>query len=240
MMKKLFTRGASNAKLAKGVGHEKLGLFLAPHRQNSKRINLCPWAVSECIGPCLNTAGRGIMATVQVARKRRADEYLADQAAFIGRLCRELELGVKRSQKSGLPLAVRLNGTSDVRWYAEGFNFTKFPTVQFYDYTKDAERFRLFMDGVLPKNYHLTFSFSGYNLGDCLEFLGRGYNVSVVFQGSLPATWHGYPVINGDISDLRFLDPRGMVVGLTAKGKARKIVNAFTSGGLITIDRKGK
>jgi hypothetical protein len=35
------------------------------------------------------------------------------------------------------------------------------------------------------------------------------------------------PVFNGDESDLRFLDPKGSVIGLYAKGKAKKDTTGF-------------
>ena len=40
------------------------------------------------------------------------------------------------------------------------------------------------------------------------------------------------PVINGDKTDMRFKDPVGVIVGLKAKGKARK----DTSGFVIDVD----
>jgi len=95
-----------------------------------------------------------------------------------------------------------------------------FPDVQFYDYTKHAKPWQR----TLP-NYHLTFSHSGHNVQDCVEALQHGVNVAVVFTtprgDALPATWNGYPVIDGDQHDCRFLDPTAVVVGLRAKGSAK-------------------
>ena len=55
------------------------------------------------------------------------------------------------------------------------------------------------------------------------------FNIAVVFKGKeLPETYKGRKVINGDISDHRFLDPAGVVVGLLAKGKAKKDNSGFT------------
>ncbi len=102
----------------------------------------------------------------------------------------------------------------------------EFPTVQFYDYTKIPRPWRR----TLP-NYHLTFSFSGANLTDALSALQHGINVAVVFQRQLPSTWNGYPVINGDESDLRFIDAKGVIVGLKAKGTAR----TMAAGGFVQI-----
>jgi hypothetical protein len=88
-----------------------------------------------------------------------------------------------------------------------------------------------FLDGKLPSNYSLTFSRSETNETQCLEVLKRGGNVAVVFRSKvLPTHWNGFPVINGDENDLRFLDPKGVVVGLTAKGKAKSDTSGFVVG----------
>jgi len=53
-------------------------------------------------------------------------------------------------------------------------------------------------------------------------------NVAVVFRNKiLPETYLGYKVINGDKTDLRFLDEKGVIVGLYAKGKATKDTTGF-------------
>ena len=45
-------------------------------------------------------------------------------------------------------------------------------------------------------------------------------------------TWNGYPVIDGDKDDLRFLDPKGgHIVALYAKGAAKKDTQ---TGGICT------
>jgi hypothetical protein len=119
--------------------------------------------------------------------------------------------------RADLPLVCRLNVVSDVAWKREFPElFAAFPDVQFMDYTKDAYRI---LDGKLPGNYHLTFSRSETNELDCLRVLKAGHNVTVVFRKPpFPATFWGYPVIDGDRNDLRFLDPPPCIVGLKAKG----------------------
>ena len=59
-----------------------------------------------------------------------------------------------------------------------------------------------------------------------MKALELGYNVSIVFD-KLPETWNGYKVINGDESDVRFLDPQAVVIGLKAKGKGKKDETGF-------------
>jgi hypothetical protein len=99
-----------------------------------------------------------------------------------------------------------------------------FPHVQFYDYTKipiTRRRNR-------PANYHLTFSLSERNEADAKRALTAGVNVAAVFPTrDFPPTYLGTPVIVGDESDLRFTDPRGVVVALYAKGSAKHDASGF-------------
>ncbi|HXU04984.1 MAG TPA: hypothetical protein VN903_28685, partial [Polyangia bacterium] len=146
----------------------------------------------------------------------------------------EITLGAKRATRRLIGFAVRCNGASDWTWHKmtgrDGRTLMeRFPAVTFYDYTKNPHTMRAFADGKLPANYHVTFSRSERNEAECLEALSRGVNVAVVFDvkrgHALPETYYGRPVLDGDISDLRFRDPRdaqGYVIGLRAKGTARR------------------
>jgi len=104
--------------------------------------------------------------------------------------------------------------------------FEAFPNVQFYDYTKILGR----KVKHIP-NYHLTFSAADGNDADVAKAIEQGYNVATVFglkkTQPMPETYQGRPVFNGDESDLRFLDPKGVIVGLYAKGKAKKDESGF-------------
>jgi hypothetical protein len=149
----------------------------------------------------------------------------------------------KKAAKRKLIPVVRLNGTSDLPWErikgSSGLTLMQtFPTVQFYDYTKHPGRIwdchygsTLPHGNPWPPNYHLTYSRSEDNADVAQSFPFGGVNVAVVFgvkRGQpLPKEWGGYSVIDGDINDLRFLDPKGVVVGLRAKGKARKDASGF-------------
>src|SRR5499426_461730 len=226
----LFTRGVSNAKTRKGLklaDVDTLILHLAP--ANAAGLGtVCGSATPECIKLCLNTAGRGgIMAKGQTtnaileARKRRTRAYFADPAAFMDRLSAEID----RATRRGRPFVVRVNGTSDLPKVALELA-SRHPDVTFYDYTKHArpwERQRA--------NYTLVFSRTEANDAACFEALAHGVNVAVVFDTkrgeALPATYYGVPVVDGDITDLRYLDPRGVVVGLRAKGRARTVWSGF-------------
>ena len=133
----------------------------------------------------------------------------------------------------------RLNLTSDIAWESVFFNedepntiFDKFPETKFYDYTKSFQRMKAFINGELPSNYHLTFSCSETNEKIAKLVLEMGGNVAVVFRNQLPKTWNGVEVVNGDESDLRFLDKQGVVVGLIEKGLAKKDETGFVKEGI--------
>ena len=223
-MDRLLT--VQNAKTTKG---EKLGiltgiLYLAPANESGV-MNTCASATPECRQACLFTAGRGGMRSVRRARINKTHWLAGDREGFIAELKADVVRLVARARRMGLRPAIRVNGTSDLPWLAMELART-FPEVQFYDYTKHAKPWLRTM-----ANYHLTFSHSGHNLEDCLEALQHGVNVAVVFTThkgeALPETWRGFPVIDGDLHDCRFLDAQGVIVGLRAKGMARGSASPF-------------
>ena len=212
-----------NSKTIKG---EKLGvktaiLYLAPYKQNSKGINLCSHASEGCAKACLFGSGAARFTHVQNGKMNKTEYYLADRKSFMLQLKFEIER-IVRLHSAKWDIAIRLNGTSDIPFekikIIDNKNiFELFPSVQFYDYTKNHLRF----NKVLPSNYHLTFSRSENNHAKSLELLKRGFNVAVVFGLTkfqpLPKTYMGFEVINGDENDLRFLDKQNVVVGLHYK-----------------------
>jgi hypothetical protein len=195
---------------------------------NLSGFNVCPKASDGCKMACLNTAGRGGIVkkgeatnSIQEARRKRTLMYFQDREAFYSQLSREIKNAENRAKKRGLKLAVRLNGTSDLR-HENSQIMQEFNHVQFYDYTAIPNRRNL------PANYHLTFSRKEDNNSDVLTAIKNGLNVAVVFQKYLPKTYLGLPVFNGDETDLRFTDPKKSIVGLVAKGKAKKDNSGFT------------
>ncbi len=233
-MQKLLNVDA-NAKTVKGQkkGYLTGIVYLAP--ANLSGYEVCAWRSPECTGFCLNTSGRGAFNATQEARIKKTKALFADRPAFEARLNKEIFNLKRKAVRKGLEPCVRLNGTSDLDWT---HIVAQNPDIQLYDYTKSPARMRQYLAGKLPKNYHLTFSLSENNLADALDFLKQGGNVAVVFNTkkgkALPDTWNGAKVIDGDESDLRFLDPAGVVVGLRAKGKARK----GKAGGFIAAESK--
>jgi len=217
----------TNAKTVKGQKRGYLTgiLYLAPGRL-SGLINVCPHASAACDALCLYYAGRGAFNSVQQARTAKTVFYVKDRETFLSTLKENVAAVIRKAKSKGMRATVRLNGTSDIGW--ERYTVIQaFKTTRFYDYTKNAKRMHAFLDGKLPSNYSLTFSRSESNEANCLAILARKGNVAVVFRKTLPKTWQGYRVIDGDKNDLRFLDPKGVVVGLKAKGKAKTDTTGF-------------
>lgn len=222
---RLFSKIGSNPKIAKsdasGEGYLTLILHLSP--ANKSGYETCAFASPGCRASCLNSAGLGKTNIVQNARIAKTKLWFENRDAFKVQLVKEITGFLKKCLKLGVKPAIRLNGTSDIafeRVWPE--LFAQFPTVTFYDYTKDPSR----VGWVLP-NYHITFSRSETNDSDCLKVLQNGGNVSVVFHGEdYPPSWNNYPTHNAYDHDLRFLDPPG-VGALCAKGRAKRDVSGF-------------
>ena len=243
----------ANAKTVKG---QKLGyitgvMYLAP--SDISGYNVCPYAkMAKCEEGCLNTAGRAAMApgravfesnghslpdnTIHRARIARTIMFYEQRSEFFDLLVREIRGLIRKAERMNMIPVVRLNGTSDIPWEAYSVVtdgvlyqniFAVFPEIQFYDYTKTFKR----VEKKLAKNYHLTLSYSGANekYSKAVLDMAKKYkiNLAVVFRKGLPTKWFGRKVIDADESDLRFLDGRGVIAGLKAKGKAKKDTSGF-------------
>lgn len=229
----LLAEPNSNPKLAKslGIGVLSAPMHLAPASLSG--YNVCPMATRGCIKACLHTAGNPVyMKAKRKARINRTRAYFEAREAFMIVLAREIELHVAAAWRQGMRPAVRLNATSDIRWESVPLVYRGekrrnlmacFPDVQFYDYTKIANRKNV------PSNYHLTFSLADGNDAQAHNaYFTNRMNVAVVFDTKrnrpLPATFNllGFhaPVIDGDEHDFRPMDASNVIVGLRAKGKA--------------------
>lgn len=213
-------------------------LYLSPFTDNSKGINLCSHATSGCAKSCLFNSGfGGIYPTVGAARRNKTEYFLANRTEFLQQLDFEIARAI-RVNKGKNKIAIRLNGTSDISWHKfkvrDGKTlFELYKNIVFYDYTKNPTKF----EQILPKNYHLTFSRSETNEEKALELLSRGFNVAMVFD-KVPKNYMGYQVIDGDKSDMRWKDKKGVIVGLkykknTGLGGAINNKEALTSGFVI-------
>lgn len=221
--KSLLSSSAKSKKCDR-VGVSERILFLTPGL-------LCRYATPGCRTACLgHSSGRMQMPTHALARDRRTALYLESPNFFLQMLTVELSLFERQARQRGLTPAVRLNGSSDLPW--ENLHpdiFTGFPGIQFFDYTKSVSRMSRFLTRAnWPANYYLTFSAHPENATQAVEVLKREGTAAVVFWPTLPSSFWGFPVLDGEEHDARFLDPSGALVGLRAKGLARKDLSGFT------------
>lgn len=231
--RKLLTLGNPKTRKGERAGVMTAVLHLAP-ASSAGFGTVCPFATPGCMLSCLNTAGRGgifkagaVTNAIQEARKSRTAFYKESRYAFHDALAEEIAAAKRKAERMGMTLAVRCNGTSDLPGIAIAMA-TRFPDVQFYDYTK-IPMWRTVLQ--VPANLHYTFSRSENNAGDVVDAMLHGMNVAVVFDTPrgkpLPARYLERVVIDGDLTDLRYTDPKGVIVGLRAKGRARKDTSGF-------------
>jgi hypothetical protein len=221
-----------NAKTIKGqaYGYMTGVLYLAPYTTSGHLV--CPSASPGCIEACLFTAGRGAMSMTQQARIAKTQFLFSNRQLFLASLLKDYSTLIRNAENKGLIPIVRLNGTSDLPWEkfkVSGKSLMKsYPDLQHYDYTKIFPRMIKFLEGKLPSNYYLLFSLSEENEKQARQVLALGGSVAVVFQNGLPDTFWGYEVVDGDEHDIRYLQGQvGKVIGLKAKGRARKDTSGF-------------
>lgn len=224
---------ATSSKIAKGLKLNEATyiLYLAPASMSG--YNVCSMSTEECRTACLNESGHNRIDVkknvINNARIKKTKLFFEEREFFMKWLYNELKTSKIKAEKEGFKFSVRLNGTSDIDpilFSYEGKPIMEhFPEVMFYDYTKVSKRFRL-LDKY--KNYDLTFSFSGYNMLDCMNLLSENKGrVAMVFEGKkLPIEWSGFKVIDGDEYDMRYVDEPGVIVGLKFKKVREKIDTA--------------
>lgn len=204
-------------------------IYLAPANQSG--YNVCSHSTPECRLGCLSTSGRAGMdinsgkGIITNARIKKTKLFFEEQEFFMQWMIAEIKMFQAKAKRDGYDFSIRLNGTSDIDWTKIKVNgytvFELFPTVQFYDYTKDAMRFIQ-----VPANYHLTYSYTGKNDMIAQQLIELQFNVAVVFDTKknqpLPEKFNGYKVIDGDLTDYRPNDGNGVIVGLRFKKIANK------------------
>lgn len=211
----------SNAKTSKGDDENQMTAIMYLASSDMSGYDTCEHASPQCKKMCLISAGRGAFSNVQRARINRTKLYFEDQPAFLKQLYEEITYFTDYCDENGMKSYVRLNGTSDLNFVDleikdEKDIFQLFPDVQFYDYTKDFERV------AKHSNYYLLYSRSETTTTDVVKGLvEEGKNVAVVFD-EVPELWQGMEVVSGDETDLRPIDKQGVIVGLKAKGMAKK------------------
>lgn len=228
-MKLLDTTGG-NAKLKKSdkssQEYRLAGLSLMPDDI------LCPYRnVAGCAKSCLESAGMGVFSNVKAGRQRKSDWWHGDRAGFLDKLRKELTNFEKLCKRQGVKAAVRLNVLSDIPWEKHGIP-QEFPDIFFYDYTKNASRL-----GKTPSNYELMFSYSNEPAYQkvVVKALKSDVPMSVVFRNGMPKYYRGRRVIDGDASDLVNVKAGKVIVGLVAKGKAKKDEGNFVVDNLIAV-----
>ena len=215
------------------VKHEKgtdlnmltYSIYLAPAKMSGYEV--CPMRTAECTSLCLNESGRGVYSGVQKARIKKTKLFYEEREFFVRWVISEITQFRQTAKKRGMSFCVRLNNTSDLSpeiMYINDNGIKRnlleiFPDVQFYDYTKVENRIKLL--NKYP-NYDLTFSYSGENLPQCKEMLSNGIRVAIVFK-TVPDSFMGIPVINGDKYDFRFIDEPNVIVGLKFKTVRTKL-----------------
>ena len=229
-VKNLLSKGSTNAKTAKN-NIKTFILYLAPHNLNYKGITLCKDASVNCIKVCLYSAGMGIFSNVQKSRINKANYFVSDKKVFLAQLLKEIKREIKKASDKNEKIAFRLNGTSDIDFLYlldKHFNFNvdllNYDKVYFYDYTKSLPRAKRYQN---YRNYTLTFSKSETNQKQVNEAMNLGINIAAVFSSDLPKTYKGIKVIDGDKSDLEMIKFKNIILGLKAKGKARKDKSGF-------------
>jgi len=239
-------KGASRAVLT-GVLHllpadEYLRLATEQGHDVVTLRTTCPFAGACAIG-CLNTAGRGGIPTrdagvflnpIQRARYNRTRLLDMDAPTFVATLIADIRRLAAYARKHGYDVAIRLDGTSDLALdirYPEIARACADEGAIRYDYTKDATRAIAGAAGVTAAHYTYSLDRGAARMLAARRVLSAGGNVAVVFRvrkgRELPAMWNGYNVVDGDVTDLRYLDPRGVIVGLRAKGRAVRDTSGF-------------
>jgi hypothetical protein len=254
---RIFSFDSPKAIKASKFGYLNAIHYMAPYNVAGVG-DLCPKATVGCRALCLGLwSGQASMVkdatsistqgnSVRQSRIDKAQRFMRDRADYLLDMVRAIDNARIRARRKRRKLCVRLNGSTDIAYEGIRFSvvrnrhgkamavtlggfvgrnvFDHYPTIQFVDYTKIATR----LNRALPANYCLTLSRSESNETECIAALGNGHNVAIVFAGDKPTTWHGFAVIDGDQHDLRHLDPRGVVVGLSPKGlKAKRDQSGF-------------
>jgi hypothetical protein len=237
---RLFTKASPKTIKGEKYGYKTLILYMKPWKSGGHG-NLCPMAGS-CKKTCLNTSGHGRFASTQEARQRRTDLFFLDRDFFIAQARWEIENHRHYCATHNMKPVVRFNGTSDFPFENLGI-MQQFPDVIFYDYTKVWKRLNHHLTvaqaAAWPKNYTLVFSLDEKpdSWQHANDYLAIGGKVAVVFGPSkvghmpqtfeLPQYYSDIPVVDGDRSDLVFLNPPGTILGLRAKGQAKHDVSGF-------------
>jgi hypothetical protein len=226
----------------KGGKYRVAMVYLAQEKISGHQV--CPHATESCKGICLGShSGHASLVkkgtdfnACRVARVRKTIMFFNYRELFMNKLFTELTAFCKKCEKDGILPAFRFNATSDLPFHTytipDGSKtfieyFGEKYGCQFYDYTKNIHKMEQYLLGTMPKNYSLTFSYTPEKAADAFKVVALGGTAAAAFATKKAVDYTGkkmggFNVVNGDLTDLRFLDVKGVIIGLTAKGRTWK------------------
>lgn len=211
-------------------------LYLSP--ANTSGYEVCPKRTEECTVACLHESGYNridLKNSINESRIKKTKLFFENREFFMHLLIDEIKGAYLKALNQEYSFSARLNNVSDVspeRFKLNNLSILEiFPEVQFFDYTKVLSRLKL-----LEKypNYDLTFSYSGENWDECQEALKNNVRVAVVFKDKIPEEYKGIQVVSGDEYDMRYKDPKNVIVGLKFK-KVRNKLDFSNSNFVVSI-----
>jgi len=217
------------AKHVKAYKYNELtySLYLAPADVSGYEV--CPLRTKECIRACLHESGLNKIDVkankINKSRIAKTKLFFENRNFFMEWMIDEIRVAKEKAARQEQKFSVRLNNTSDLspeQFVLGDKNILEiFEDDQFFEYSKIYNRIKL---AKKYKNYDLTFSYSGSNKEECLNALNvDNTRVAVVFKDKLPEKFWDFDVINGDEYDMRYYDPKNVVVGL----KFKKVRNSI-------------
>lgn len=231
----------TSLKVTKGEAEKVLTAVVYASPSTESGRNTCSFSTKTCAAACLgHNSGRLIYDEALNSRLWKTALFFGSPSLYRELLEIEIAALEAKASRLGFVPAVRLDGSTDLG--LAGKIAKQFPNVQFYDYTKVPQRMRNYVSGRYPKNWTLTLSYSGENAALCHEILLKGGTVAVVIDTNPknhvtpPATFGGFPTVNGDLTDIRFGDPKGHVVVLSFKGirNRRALLQRAIESGFVT------
>ncbi len=220
----LITEPTGNPKFSKSIDSDfyNCGITLAPAKLSG--YNVCTMSTAKCRGGCLGNFGRSeYIPSILRARINRTKLLFSDRDLFWSILeahCHRID---RKARKLGKTVAFRSDILSDLNWHKMFPQlFRDFSHWKFYGYTKIRSKIESMINGSNP--VHQTYSFNERTKWrDVENYVSNGVNVAIPFFDSktlkpgIPDSYKGIKVINGDLTDLRFTDPVGVIVGLNVK-----------------------
>lgn len=213
--------------------------YCAPEKESGiVGFTSCAFASPGCAATCIKTTGHSVTDMAQRARIKRTLRWFLDPVQASRDLGRELTALERRAERKDLVPTARLDGTSDLRFWAKVEGWEDRPT-RFYDYTKRPPT-TLHLDAY-RRGWGVTYSLNEdpSSVAFSRQWARRGVNTAIVVGGPVGSTrpvaeaiaaelvrrgeFVGRPTIDGDRDDLRWMDPQvGGWVVLSAKGGKAK------------------